>query len=212
MDRIRYTLLTDGSSDKMLLPVLDWLLERYLPSTAIEGQWADLDRVPAAPQKLADRVRLALELYNGDLIFIHRDAETHPPSKRRIEIQKAVVGIVHHPAVCVIPVRMQEAWFLFDEDAIRKAAGNPNGQQPLNLPSLSVVEAQPDPKRILYEVLKKASGLKGARLKKMRPQRNAHRVLQFIEDFSPLFALSAFQRLDQDLRQVISAQGWSGEV
>jgi hypothetical protein len=37
-------------------------------------------------------------------------------------------------AICVIPVRMQEAWLLFDETAIKFAAGNRTYPKSLNLP------------------------------------------------------------------------------
>jgi hypothetical protein len=41
------------------------------------------------------------------------------------------------PVVCVVPVRMMEAWLLIDEMAIRRVAGNPNGRIPIELPVLN---------------------------------------------------------------------------
>ena len=50
---------------------------------------------------------------------------------RKNEIERAVAEAFQAgqpPAwASVIPVRMREAWLLFDETAIRKAAGNPSG-------------------------------------------------------------------------------------
>jgi len=45
-------------------------------------------------------------------------------SNRVREIREAVT----HPHVALVPVRMTEAWFLHDEEAIRRASGNPNGR------------------------------------------------------------------------------------
>lgn len=75
----------------------------------------------------------ALALYPCDLIFIHRDAERQPPDLRRSEIVRALQEVENSdaqrpPAICVIPVRMQKAWLLFDELAIRKAAVEANRQ------------------------------------------------------------------------------------
>lgn len=209
MKRIRYTLLSDGSSDKMLMPALDWLLKLHCPNHAIEPQWADLNRVPRPPKKLTDRIILALELYECDLLFVHRDAEKLPAASRREEILHALIGIDTPPAVCVIPVRMQEAWLLFDEWAIRKAAGNPNGRQHIALPTVSMIENLPNPKEILFQLIREASGLSGVRLKRLKPNRLAHNISQTIVDFAPLRTVPAFECLEQELLQIIEPQGWN---
>ena len=71
-----------------------------------------------------------------------------PKGNRRIsavmQIRRALEGMpVRH--VLVIPVRMTEAWLLIDELALRRAAGNPNGRNPLDLPALKDLEALPEP-------------------------------------------------------------------
>jgi hypothetical protein len=58
------------------------------------------------------------------------------------------------PVVCVIPVKMTEAWLLIDEKAIREAAGNPKGRQPLNLPKPSKTEELSDPKETLKPIFR----------------------------------------------------------
>lgn len=73
---------------------------------------------------------------------------------RQDEIEQSIraIGVqISVPHVCVIPVRMTEAWLLFDEAAIRQAAGNRLGRAPLALPPLDEVEQEPDPKSLLYE-------------------------------------------------------------
>lgn len=71
--RLRYTLLADGSSDRTLLPLLNWLLEQVHPDIHIQPQFAS--RVPSTGMSLVQRVHLAMRLYPCDVLFIHRDAE-----------------------------------------------------------------------------------------------------------------------------------------
>jgi hypothetical protein len=112
------------------------------------------------------------------------------------------------PLVCVVPVRMTEAWLLFDERAIRRAAGNPNGREPLPIVAGNP-ENLPDPKGTLHEALRSASGLAGRRRKKFALTDAVQRVPDYIDDFRPLRELSAaFARLEQDLVKVIQENGW----
>ncbi len=101
-----YTLVTDGSTDKILVPILTWSLRQYT-SDPISEQWADFSRIPRQ-RDLESRLRVALDLYPCDVLFVHRDAEGQPHSWRRNEIDEALRGfsIVYVP---VIPVRMSEA-------------------------------------------------------------------------------------------------------
>jgi hypothetical protein len=152
---LRYTLLSDGSSDRALLPILSWLLVEQGVRLSIQPAWADLRRLPRPPRPLADRVRTSLDLYPCDLLFVHRDAEGEGYAARKREIQEALSGTA--PAVCVVPVRMTEAWLLLDEAAIRRAAGNPSGQEELQIPPPADLEALPDPKSLLHGLLREAS-------------------------------------------------------
>jgi hypothetical protein len=111
-------------------------------------------------------------------------------------------GLTMPQHVCVIPVRMQEAWLLFDEAAIRKAAGNPNGKDTLSIPPLRKLEDVPDPKALLHDLLKTASGLKGGRLKRFDPHKSASRITAYVDDFAPLRALPAFASLEDTIKQI----------
>lgn len=212
MKELRYTLLSDGSSDKALLPILTWLLREHLFESAIQSTWADLRRLPKPPKTLSLRISKSIELYPCDLLFVHRDAEREPRENRVAEIREAIALSVKSvpvpPAVCVVPVRMQEAWLLFDEAALRRASGNPGGKQPLQLPDIAKIEQQPDPKDILHELLRQASGLTGRRLKKFAVNELVHRVAQLIDDFTPLRALPAFMALEAEIEEAIKVQGW----
>jgi hypothetical protein len=202
-----YTLLADGSSDQVLMPILDWLLARHGVSR-LQGRWADLRGLRTSPSGLPARISAAHRLYPCDLLFIHRDAEGAPFETRRLEILNAISEIPAPglPILCIVPVRMQEAWLLIDELAIRRAAGNPNGRQHLRMPRPNRLESLPDPKEILHEILREASGLSPRR--KFPPETNSRRIPEFIEDFSPLLRLGAFKSLDGDVQKIVRENSW----
>ncbi len=205
MNGLGFTLLSDGSSDQVLIPILHWLLARHGVVGPMASSWADFGRLPRPPQTLTDRIRTAIHLYPCDLLFIHRDAERASPASRKAEIRTALQAVAspRPSAVCVIPVRMQEAWLLIEEAAIRHAAGNRHGQEPLALPALRELERIPDPKAVLHDLLRQASGLNGRRLRNFRVREGARLVTELIRDFSPLLQLPAFQELDADLSKTV---------
>lgn len=200
---MKLTLVTDGSSDRALLPVLRWLLD-LRSSTIFETAWADLRRLPRQPKGLDQRVRAAIDLHPCDLLVVHRDAERDDVAQRRREIADATVGL-KLAVVAAVPERMTEAWLLFDEAAIRRASGCPNGAMPLALPPPRKVEALPDPKDVLYAAMREASGLKGRRRADFAP--NIHRVAELIDDFAPLRDLPSFQAMDESLCDALRQLG-----
>jgi hypothetical protein len=201
MERLDFTLLADGSSDAILIQPLSWLLRRHL-DIPINGTWADLRRLPSPPKGLRERIATALDLYPCDILFVHRDAEGEPHERRIDEIRAAIAGI-ETQSVPVIPIRMQEAWLLIDEPALRRAAGNPNGRVTLEMPAIDRLEDIPDPKQTLHELILKASGLSGRRRQKLNPSRQAMRLGELIEDYTPLQRLFAFQRVQAATRSVL---------
>ncbi len=212
MTELTYTLLGDGASDEILLRHLAWLIGQHLsPEISTRPQWADLRACRDRPVGLAQRIHATLVLYPCDLLFVHRDAENQAPQSRYEEIRRAIEqnGVGSPPAVCVVPVRMQEAWLLFDETAIRQAVGNPNGKVKLSLPPPATAETISDPKDVLYGTFRKASELSGRRLKKFSASHAARRLAEYITDFSPLRQLHAFRRLENDLIRSLEAEGWN---
>jgi len=212
MDALRYTLLSDGSSDQALIPILTWLLRAQGIHGAIQPEWADLRHLPRPPRTLSERISLSLDLYPCDLLFVHRDSEGDLQHIRTEEIHQALAAAAQRvqvpPTVCVVPVRMQEAWLLFDEQAIRWAAGNPHGHASLILPPLNTLAQLPDAKLVLYDLLREASGLTGRRRRQFRAPARARRVAEVINDFSPLRTLCAFRRLEDEIRHVVHTHGW----
>jgi hypothetical protein len=204
MKELRFTLLTDGSSDQALMPILLWLLRSHLADWAIQHTWADLRRLPKPPKDLGDRIQRAVELYPCDVLFVHRDAERKPMEARIVEIRDALAKIqCQPPVVCVIPVRMSEAWLLLEVSAIKRAAGNPGCACTLQLPDITTLESLPNPKTELHSLLRDASELRGRHRARFSTHRAAQKVPQFIEDFGPLRSLPAFRRLEADLRAVL---------
>jgi len=210
---LRYTLLTDGASDEAFVPMLTWMLRQQNVQCPIQSDWADLRRLPSPPKKLSQRIVRAIDLYPCHLLFIHRDSEKVSYDDRKKEIETAINTVKKRtnipPSVCVIPIRMQEAWLLFDENAIRRASGNPNGHTSLVLPKMSKIEELPNPKEILHSLIKEASGINEHRQKKLNFGMITRRVAEFVDDFSPLRALSAFARLENELTQIVNKQGWN---
>jgi hypothetical protein len=144
-----------------------------------------------------------VDIYPCDILFIHRDAEAQPALNRRQEIA-ARASVVNTPYVPVVPIRMTEAWLLFDEQAIRSAVGNPNGTVDLRLPATAALEDLPDPKQVLHMALTTASELNRRRRSSFRPRERVHQIPNYIDDFSPLRALSAFRQLEADLASCLS--------
>lgn len=193
---IRYTLLADGTSDEVLLPIINWVVSFHCPDVRVVPSFArDFGKIGHG---LHDRVNAALSNFPCDVLFVHRDAEAMPREARLGEIDDAMreVGL---PFVPVVPVRMTEAWLLSDETAIRFAAGNASGRHPIELPNKKKWETIPDPKDVLLTALTAASGLKGRKLGKFQPERARSLITQRTESFAALRGLSAFDAFEKDV-------------
>lgn len=200
---ITYTLLTDGSSDHCLTHHIKWILDQR--NVSFRAQIA----FRALPHKkgLLKRVEAALEFYPCDVLFLHRDAENDSYNSRLEEIRRSLDGRIDTPVIPIIPMKMTEAWLLHDEEAIKKAAENPNSRVDLNLPRLRDIENISDPKNILFEKLKLATGLTGHRLTKYNPHQSRHRVAELISSYGALQAVSSFQFLEREIDTFLQSRG-----
>jgi hypothetical protein len=195
-DLFRYTLLADGTSDEVLIPILDWLIGQHLPGVRSVSAFArDIGKVG---NDLDARVEAAVRNFPCDLLIVHRDGEAMPREQRVIEIAEVMDGL-DLPYVPIVPLRMTEAWLLSDEQAIRFAAGNAGGRNELNLPRRARWESLPDPKATLLDALRTASGKTGRALDKFNPQKARHLITPRTRSFEALRGISAFDALEADL-------------
>lgn len=207
MNELKYTLISDGSSDCTLLSIIKWTFDTNYPQLPTKGCWADFRgrNVNSIPQKL----KLAQQLYPFDILFYHRDAEScniQILEQRTQEIHTGINNIdLVRKTVCMIPIKMMETWLLFDSEAIKKASGNRNYKQNISLPAINKLETVKQPKDELHHLLKEISGLKGRNLDKFNPHAAIHRVAEYINDFSPLRQLASFQRFEKELKTVVDA-------
>ena len=198
MKRVTATLVTDGSSDKLLAPLIELLLSTH---TELAYQVVHAEGLPPLSSGLSARIDSALELFPCDVLFVHRDDEGAGATVRQQEIEGEWANSRKTAAlICVIPVRMTEAWLLTSEAPIRAAVGNPNGTDSLDLPTAKSIESLPDPKAILFEALKAASGLNSARKRRFNPHHYRHRVTELTDDLVPLRKLSSFMHLEVQIQ------------
>lgn len=198
MKELIVTLAADGETDQALEPIVEWVLRQHRPD------WGITLHFVSRGHRLERRIPNALGLYPCNLLCIHRDAEAESPASRRREIREIMDRRLRpgepQPYVSIVPVRMTEAWLLFDERAIRCAAGNPNGKMALNLPKLSDVEGIEDPKAVLRNALDVARELPARRRRSGHGGREAIQVAWNISDYSPLRELPAFREFERELQ------------
>jgi hypothetical protein len=213
--RLTYLVVGDGTTEAVLIPVLNWLIRQTGYTGDLEGQCCDfrLFRREQGKPLLTQRVGYGLRLYRCDLLFVHRDAERASRETRLREIEAAIddcrTELDQRQQVCVVPIRMTEAWLMFDESAIRHAVGNANGRIPLQLPLLSSVEGIAMPKNLLHSLIREASELSSRRRDGLPISHCVRMIPEYIEDFAPLRTLTAFARLEKDIRDVFLKQGWT---
>lgn len=202
MQRFAATLIAEGSSDQALLPFIEFLLDEYCDVPHITTFATNL---PAG--SLSDRIAKAVALFPCDMLFVHRDSDRASVADREQEIRNAVIASAAAVMpICVVPVRMTEAWLLVDEDAIRRAADNPAGKCKLALPPLAKLESVPDPKTVLFDVLEQASELSQQRLRRFDRNRARRQVSGFMENYNVLRKLPSFVHLEAQVRSHLRPQ------
>ncbi|WP_338414638.1 hypothetical protein [uncultured Sphaerotilus sp.] len=198
------TLVADGSSDRVLIPLLEMLLDEHCPGPYRPPHLVELP----AGLSLIERIKQALDLYPCDLLFVHRDAEKESSASRAAEIRHALEEIERCPSsMLIVPVRMTESWLLVEEKAIRAAAGNPSGKTPLGLPAITKLESLPNPKQVLFDALRTASELPASRLRKFYPEEKRHGVTaqMDVDSLARLRRLPSFQHLEHQIQQHFTA-------
>lgn len=198
MKRLSATLVTDGSSDQLLKSLIELLFDEHT-DWAYQVQCAQ--GLPPASEGLRARMAAALALYPCDFLFVHRDAEALAALDRQQEIKASWPDAPQTTTlICVVPVRMTEAWLLASEAPIRAAVGNPNGTASLGLPAAKNIEALPDPKAVLFDALRVATEWNTSRKRKFNPHDYRHRVSELTDDLAPLRQLSSFRHLETQIK------------
>ncbi|NVM89112.1 hypothetical protein FHT32_002767 [Variovorax sp. SG517] len=196
MKTLTATLVADGTSDRTLLPIIQFLLDEWspVPHRTLFAEGLHIG-------SLTTRLPRALQLYPCDLLFIHRDAEAAPAKDRQQEIAAATAQLANPPThVCLIPIRMTESWLLLDQQAIRTAAGNPKGTTPLDLPPIKSIERLADPKARLFEALNAATDCTGRRKRQFKPEAARHRVAELMS-LPTLRQLPSFENSETQVKQ-----------
>lgn len=207
---LSFTLICDGPFDKTLIPIIIWTIRSKGFTRPISPQWADFGSVSLQSLRLVDRIPVAIKYFPARVYFIHRDAERATLNQRASEIHQAWTESGESEEYRIlVPIRMTEAWLLFNEKAIRTAAGNPNGTASLNIPPLGMHESIPDPKNVLHNALSTATELQGRRKKKFQSSRAASQITNLIDDFSQLSQLSAFRKFEDQVQSLLDDHNWN---
>ena len=104
--QLAYAVVADGGTDRLLVPIIQWAIHRLDPGE-------DILEPEFRKRKGSVTEFLATYRTGGQLVFVHRDAENAMLDARLQEFQPLLRQDVV-PVVPVVPVRMSEAWLLFD--------------------------------------------------------------------------------------------------
>ena len=204
--KIRFVFVCEGSSDEGLLPHLERLC-LDAGASEVEGTIPPLGLLSRG-KTIEAQISAALELEPyANVIFIHRDADAPTDSERWQQIAQEIAALnVTLPWVAVVPVQELEAWLILDASAIRQVAENPNGSSTLQIPSPSHVHTISKPKEHLEMLLREACRYKGRRFDKFKSRFSHHRrlLLDMLDHQGPLHQVPSWQRLREDVRDIIA--------
>lgn len=189
--QLAYAVVADGGTDRLLVPIIQWAVHRLDPGVEILE--------PEFRKRSGGIVEFLATYSTGAmLIFLHRDSESLTLDERLGEFGP----VERQDVVPVVPVRMSEAWLLFDSSAIARAAGSRETQ--VAVPHTGQLENIPNPKGLLDNLLYQAAGAPtgrhGRNFKRSIASRRVS-VADYIEDYSPLENLAAFRRFQDSLAQ-----------
>lgn len=204
MREIRFALISEGTSERPLVEHLVTLCLRE--GFVADGEWPDL-RERAEGKDVVSQLGCLIDLDDRfDLVFIHRDADDRSDEHVRALIRASIEFVDgQFRGVPIVPIQEIEAWLLLDEAAIRRAARNIKGREPLDLPSPARIEAKARPKEALLEALLVAA--KPGRERNTIRSEFGHRrreLLQNLDLDGPINQLSSWQNLLRDLRAALA--------
>lgn len=189
--QLTWSIVADGGTDLMLVPVIQWAIHRIDP---------DVEILEPEFRKRRGSVEDFLRTYNSGamVVFVHRDSENLTLENRLREFH----GVTRADVVPVVPVQMSEAWILFDGAAVAKAAGSPAAE--VVAPVVAEIENIRNPKARLDELLFRAAGWpagrRGRNFRRSIAKRRVN-VAAHIADYSPLEGVLAFRRFQEVLAE-----------
>ena len=189
--QLTWSIVADGGTDRMLVPIIEWAIHRLDP---------DVEILEPVFLKRKGSVQDFLRTYESDamIIFVHRDSENLPLEHRLSEFD----DVTRQDVVPVVPVRMSEAWILFDGRAIARAAGSRADE--VSAPRIGEIESISDPKdrldKQLFDAAGSPTGRQGRNFKRSIAPRRVS-VAMHIEDYGPLEVLPAFRSFQDALAE-----------
>lgn len=206
---MRSALIKEGKADAPLASVLARLC-RSLGAMEVE-----IEAVPnlGVGREIAPNVVTLLEGDPGiSLLFIHMDGDHGGLTTRRGRIDKALERCGSpRPYARVVPVRETESWLLADQPKIREVVGYPDGDAPLNLPKLSLIESCANAKERLREALslaqrpRKHQRRETSQISKEEYARFRNELLEHLDIHGPVTQLSAWQALVEDTKTALAS-------
>jgi len=202
---LSYVLIAEGSSDRALLPFINQCIRKKYQKD-LNPIFAIFNSIAPKPRTILDKLKAAHALYpSANLFIIHRDSDNAGHNNREDEIVQAASKI-HHctPYIPIIPTTMTEAWLLVDERAIYKAVNNPNGTIKLSLPRINAIEKIKDPKNLLFDLFRQASGLTARRRSSLDLFECRQICAKNVTAFDRLENLGSFQKFSEKINQYLS--------
>lgn len=195
---IKALLIAEGTSDTALIPIARWCIRQHYDGD-VDFIVASFNSVKKRPNNLTEKIRAAHILYPSvDVLIIHRDVDATSIKQREQEIstaaksQKRTVNFIP-----ITPMTMTESWLLIDERGIYSASGNPNGNGLISLPAPNRIERIRDPKAVLFDLIRTASGLSSHRRQYIDVQNARTQCGDFITQFEILRNLNSFKRFEK---------------
>lgn len=187
--QLTWAIVADGGTDRLLIPVIQWAIHRLDP---------DVEILEPEFRKRRGTVEESIGACSSGamIIFVHRDSENLSLQERLREFR----NVTRPNVVPVVPVRMSEAWILFDGQAVAKAAGSRAAD--VAVPRTTEIESIGNPKERLDELLFLAAGTpagrRGRNFRRSITQRRVS-VAEYIMDYSPLEDVPAFRTFQESL-------------
>lgn len=189
--QLTWSIVADGGTDRLLVPVIQWAIHRLDP---------DVEILEPEFRKRHGSIDASIGACGSGamIVFFHRDSENLSLPERLREFET----VTQPNVVPVVPVQMSEAWVLFDGPAVAKAAGSRTGD--VTVPRVAEIESIRNPKEKLNELLFRAAGeptgRRGRDFRRSIAQRRVS-VAEFIMDYSPLEKVPAFRWFQEALAE-----------